>query len=322
MIANPGAWTVSLCWRWLPFLPLMLFLPWPALAWNAAGHRLVASIAWEQLDRQTRIEVSNLLREHPDYARWLKRAGNGDADRVAFIEASTWPDDIRQDQRFYSAGVDEPTPTLPGFPDMERRRNWHYVNRPLDDTHQNHARNHAHSDPVSGLLDQQLVALAKILGSPGSPVSERSYALPWLIHLSGDAHQPLHTSIRLDAEGKWDRLGNGISVINPFNPRKNSTTLHAFWDDLPGSPWLRGERLDAVSQALSARYSCPPPSTSAQWIDESWRLARNSAYPPGEDNVPTISTEFFDKVKEIANRRIAQAGCRLADLLRELLSRK
>jgi len=205
---------------------------------------------------------------------------------------------------------------------MERRRNWHYVNRPLDDTHQNHARNHAHSDPVSGLLDQQLVALAKILGSPGSPVSERSYALPWLIHLSGDAHQPLHTSIRLDAEGKWDRLGNGISVINPFNPRKNSTTLHAFWDDLPGSPWLRGERLDAVSQALSARYSCPPPSTSAQWIDESWRLARNSAYPPGEDNVPTISTEFFDKVKEIANRRIAQAGCRLADLLRELLSRK
>jgi len=205
--------------------------------------------------------VSNLLHEHPDYARWLKRAGDGDAKRVAFIEASTWPDDIRQDQRFYSAGVDEPTPTLPGFPDMERRRNWHYVNRPLEDKRQNHSRNLARNDPVSGLLDQQLVALAKILAAPstlGAPASERSYALPWLIHLCGDAHQPLHTSIRLDAEGQWDRLGNGVNVINPFNPRKNSTTLHAFWDDLP-NPWLRGEHLDAVSRALSARYSHPPP---------------------------------------------------------------
>lgn len=171
MIANPGAWPVTLCWRWLTCLPLMLFLPWPALAWNAAGHRLVASIAWEQLDRQTRIEVSNLLRDHPDYMRWLKRAGDDDADRVAFIEASTWPDDIRQDKRFYSAGVDEPTPTLPGFPDMERRRNWHYVNRPLDDKRQNHSRNLARNDPVSGLLDQQLVALAKILCTPGAAAS-------------------------------------------------------------------------------------------------------------------------------------------------------
>lgn len=322
MTGKPGAWTVSLCGCWLLSLSLIVFLPSPALAWNAAGHRLVASIAWEQLDQKTRIEVSKLLRVHPDYARWLKRVADGDADRVAFIEASTWPDEIRQDKRFYSAGDDEPTPTLPGFPDMERRRNWHFVNRPLDDTRQKHARNRARSDAVSGLLDQQLVALAKLLGTPGAPASERSYALPWLIHLTGDAHQPLHTSIRLNADGQWDRLGNGMNVINPFSPRRNSTTLHAFWDDLPGPPWLRGERLHAVSRALSARYPRPPPSTSAQWIDESWRLARDSAYPPGEDNVPTISAEFFDNAREIADRRVAQAGYRLADLLRAMFSKQ
>lgn len=322
MIGDPMALRLSCGWRWLLCLPLMLLLPWPALAWNAAGHRLVASIAWDRLDQNTRIEVANLLRHHPDYARWLKRAGDADVDRAAFIEASTWPDEIRQDKRFYSAGDGEPTPTLPGFPDMERRRNWHYVNRPLDDTRQKHSRHLARTDVVSGKLDQQLVALAKILGTPGAPASERSYALPWLIHLTGDAHQPLHTSIRLNADGQWDRLGNGLNIINPFNPRRYSTTLHAFWDDLPGPPWLRGERLDALSRALSARYPRPPPSTSAQWIDESWRLARDSAYPPGEDNVPTISAEFFDNAKEIANRRVSQAGYRLADLLRALFSKK
>lgn len=321
MIGNPGTWPFFVCWRWLLSLPIMLFLPWPALAWNAAGHRLVASIAWEQLDRQTRIEVANLLRDHPDYPRWLKRAGDGDTDRAAFIEASTWPDDIRQDKRFYSAGIDEPTPTLPGFPDMERRRDWHYVNRPLNDTRQNHAPRQIRNDPFYGQLEQQLVELAKILGKPGTPASERSYALPWLIHLSADAHQPLHTSIRLDADGQWDRLGNGVTVINPFNPRRNSTSLHAFWDDLPGPPWLGGERLETVSRSLSTRYSRPAPSPSAQWIDESWRLARDSAYPPGEDKVPTISAEFYENAMEIATRRIAQAGYRLADLLRELFSK-
>ena len=293
---------------------VLMALPWPALAWNAAGHRLVASIAWDQLDAPTRSELAELLRAHPDYARWLRRAGADETGRGAFIEASTWPDDIRKDKRFYSEGIDEPTATLPGFPDMERRRNWHYVNRPLDDKLRN--------QPVSGLLDKQLVLLSRIIGTPSAPQIERAYALPWLIHLIGDAHQPLHTSIRLDAKGKWDKLGNGMAVINPFSARNNSSTLHAFWDDLPGPPWLRGERLTVAGQALIAAYPQPGHSTSGQWIDESWRIAMKNAYPPGSENIPTLSEDFYAGAKEIANRRIATAGYRLADLLRELLRKK
>jgi len=56
--------------------------------------------------------------------------------------------------------------------------------------------------------------------------------------------------------------------------------------------------------------------------DESWRIARDSAYPHGEDKVPTISAEFYDNAREIADRRIAQAGYRLADLLNELFDKK
>ena len=311
LIANRTSLADVLCGR---LLLLLFLLPLPALAWNSAGHRLIACIAWDNLDQHTRTEVSQLLREHPDYGRWAKRAGDDVPERVAFIEASTWPDDIRKDSRFYNAGVDDPTSTLPGFPDMERRRNWHYVNLPLDESQG--------KEPISGLLDKQLEALAKTLGSPGTPKSERAYALPWIIHLIGDAHQPLHTSTRLDADGKWDKLGNGLTVVNPFNSRKGSSTLHAYWDDLPGPPWLRGERLDSACRALIASHPHPAHSTSAQWIKESWLIARQSAYPPGNDNVATISAEFDETAREIANRRVAEAGYRLADLLRETLGRQ
>ena len=295
------------CGAWL----LLALLPLPALAWNAAGHRLVACIAWESLDGDRRAELSRLLRQHPDYERWHKRADEhhpGSApERAAFIEASTWPDEIRRDKRFYSAGIDAPTPTLAGFPDMERRRDWHYVARPLNGS----------GAARGGQIDRELVTLAQTVGS--ADTAHRSYALPWLIHLVGDAHQPLHTSVKNDAQGKEDRLGTGLSVSNPFNPRKGLTTLHAFWDDLPGPPWLRGERLDAACQALAAAYPRPAPSTSAQWLDESWQIARQSGYPPGDDSVPTISAEFNENAREIANRRVAQAGYRLADLLRQRL---
>ena len=294
-------------------LALSLSLSASALAWNAAGHRLVASIAWDHLRPEVREGAARLLRAHPEYARWLKRGEGENPDRIAFIEASTWADEIRKDKRFYSAGLDEPTPGLAGYPDMERRRSWHYVNRPLDGK--------PGQTPISGLLDKQLVALAGTLGSSSVPVGERVYALPWLIHLTGDAHQPLHTSVRLDAEGKWDKLRNELKVNNPFNSRKSLTTLHAYWDDLPGPPWLRGERLDTASQALTSIHPRPKRSKSSQqWIEESWRIARESAYPEGKDEIPTITEAFFRNTREIADRRITEAGYRLADLLNQLLT--
>ena len=314
MIDNETSPSAGMGWCLLLSL-FCLLLPVPAVAWNAAGHRLVAGIAWEFLDVPARREATRLLREHPDHERWLKKAEHGHTDRLVFIEASTWADEIRHDKRFYSAGVDESKPPLPGFPDMERHRDWHYVNRPISGI--------ATGYSSSGQMDTQLVALAKTLATKGSRPQERAYALPWVIHLTGDSHQPLHTSVRLDAEGKWDALGNGMSVINPFNPRKNRSTLHTFWDDLPGASGLRGEHLDTVIRALIAAYPRPPHNaSSAQWIAESWRIAREYGYPPGQEARPTISEDFFENSREIANRRISEAGYRLADLLNQLFKTK
>jgi hypothetical protein len=162
-------------------LTLLLLIASPAFAWNAAGHRISAMIAWEQLDADTRAAVTALLHQHPDFDRWQTRGKSASTRGLtAFLEASTWPDDIRKDQRFYTAGVEEPTPTLPGFPDMERRLDWHYVDRPLNPA------GNLQSSP--GKIDRQLEVLAQTLWQAAKQRSvSRAYALPWLIHLVADA---------------------------------------------------------------------------------------------------------------------------------------
>ena len=293
---------------------LLWLVPLPALAWNAAGHRLVACIAWDQLTPDDRQTIAAALRVHPDQARWLQRAKGEDAARSLFIEASTWADEIRHDPRFFDAGRDEATKLLPGFPNMARHRDWHYVNRSITAG--------KNDPPRSGQIEVQLDAMMTTLAMPTSRPSELTYALPWLIHLVADAHQPLHVGVRLKQNGKRDPERLGDRVINPYasQPRKRNSTLHAYWDDLPGPTWLRSKKLIAACRALSARYAPPARSRPSQWINESWQLARQYGYPPGTATTPLISAEFAKNTQEIADRRIAKAGYRLGEQLHAALA--
>lgn len=290
----------------------ILFLPLPARAWNAAGHRLSALIAWQRLDSGTRDRIAQLLSRHPDHERWISRAKNTLPELAAFLEASTWPDDIKRDKRFFDAGEEAPTAPLPGFPDMQRHRHWHYIDRALG-----HPPGATHS---RGELDTRLALLAGTVGNRRADDRQRAYALSWLIHLVADAHQPLHVVSRYDAEGQGDEGGNLLTVAPPFHPRLSTMSLHAYWDDLPGPPWLRDERLERVARAVDAGHPTPPPAGGPDlWIEESWRLARDSAYPESTDPVPTLSAEFDEQARVIARRRIAEAGYRLAEWLERLL---
>lgn len=301
----------------LPIVALaaLLLLPLPAAAWNAAGHRLSALIAWQQLDERTREQIGRILAHHPDHGRWIARTGGLTPELAAFLEASTWPDEIKGDKRFYDAGKDEPTTLLPGFPDMARHRQWHYLDRPLGQPPKRHE--------TDGELDRRLDLLSTAIGSRKTGDLERAYALPWLIHLVADAHQPLHTVSRYDAEGKGDEGGNLLIVRHPFHPRLSSMKLHAYWDDLGGPPWLHGRYLERSADAIVAAHPPPaPPGGAKQWIDESWQIARDKAYPPGDEAEPTLTAEFHAEAQTIARKRIAEAGYRLAALLQRLLGRQ
>ena len=225
------------CARTLFALFMLLFAP-HAKAWNAAGHRLVAAIAWQQLSPASQKFVADALAAHPDHDRWVDKARTSDPADI-FAEASTWPDDIRNDPRFHDEGRDDATPPLPGFADSARHKNWHYVDLDL------------RGRTKKGEVDRQIERLGRLLRSTPKK-DDISYALPWLLHLVADIHQPLHVG-HADDDG-----GNTVEIENPFNKRLPFSSLHTYWDDLPGPPWLRGQRLEKRVQRLIADYPAPP----------------------------------------------------------------
>lgn len=285
----------------IPLLILLLVAP-QALAWNGAGHRLVAAIAWRQMTPASRHNAGDLLARHPHWSQWTAKAKGVTPDYAAFLEASTWADDIRKDPRYSDEGSLAPSPALPGLTDTARHKNWHYADFTDSGGHRD------------GELDQQIERLSRLLRDPHQDSAAKVYALPWLIHLVGDIHQPLHVGSR-DDEG-----GNQVEIEDPFTPRYPFTTLHRWWDDLPGPPWLRGQRLETAADALVAAYPPPRQGNTELWREESRLLSRSAAYPRSTGSLlPTIDATFRDTARETANRRLAEAGYRLGRLLNRLL---
>ena len=55
----------------------------------------VAGIAWERMTPQARTRAISLLMRNPDYQTWVEGFPAAEQGRIAFMEAATWPDDLR-----------------------------------------------------------------------------------------------------------------------------------------------------------------------------------------------------------------------------------
>jgi hypothetical protein len=273
-----------------------------ALAWNAAGHRLTAAIAWQQISPASQDFVAAALSAHPDHARWAERAHSAEPAAI-FAEAATWPDDIRSDPRFHDDAHAEPNLPLPGFSDTARHKNWHYVD--LD----------RHGQAVRGEADRQIERLSELLRSTRN-IDEISYALPWLLHLVADIHQPLHVG------NEDDDGGTTVEIENPFNKRLPVSNLHRYWDDLPGPPWLRSKRLDKAMLRLLDTHPAPRQGDVVLWRNESHALLALTYPLAAGDRLPIVTEEFNREAHEIADRRIVEAGYRLGRLLEAIIGKR
>lgn len=285
------------------FLILLYFVFAPLLAhaWNGAGHRLSALIAWQQLTPTSRQQISELLAHHPDYPRWREKARTDEAPAI-FAEAATWADSIRHDPRYYDEKREFPTPPIVGLFDNARHNSWHYVD--LD----------AQGQRRAGEIDRQIGQLSRLLKNTNDQ-TQLVWALPWLLHLVGDIHQPLHVGLAGD-EG-----GNLVDISNPAR-RQPVSSLHQYWDELPGPSSLRGKRLNRRAAELLARYPPPRQESVIIWRNESHHLLAK-AYPAGEaGQLPTISEKFAEQARQIAEQRIVDAGYRLGRLLEAIFARR
>jgi hypothetical protein len=299
-----------------------------ARAWDDFGHMEVAAVAYQGMNAKARAEAARLLKLNPSYANWIVGAKPADRDRVAFMRAATWADAIKKDPRYTGDPPSSPTAARNiGYADFTRHTYWHYVNRPYS------ADGTATVPAGVPNLETQLPTLRAALASPETSDDVRSYDLAWLLHLVGDVHMPLHCIARFSAKAPTgDRGGNEV-VINgnaqppicddpqycPYGPPDN---LHSFWDIVAGSGYAIAPVEAAASKLPKADAKLAKVLDVSAWVDEGFALAKSAVYVPpvGAGNGPfTITPKYQADAYDLARRRIALAGARLANLLNEAL---
>jgi hypothetical protein len=285
---------------------LLVFALTPVLcqAWSGAGHMVIAAEAYEELPADVKAKANELLKSHPDFAKWESAYQNGprnvDHDLYIFMRASTWPDEIRR------KGKSE-----------EAHAHWHYVDYPLKGSKFALESRPAPKDDVVFGIEQS----EKTLSKTHKPTGDRAVALAWLIHLVGDLHQPLHCSSLVNATyPKGDKGGNDFYVA----PGAKGIKLHSLWDGLLGTrnqPQIHLNDAIRITRA-HPRNSLPEldQKKPKAWSLEGRQLAVDKAYLHGglkgsktPAGAPPLPNGYTADAKLIAERQAALAGYRLAD---------
>ena len=284
-------------------------LPSSALAWSGPGHLAIAAEAYRELSPELKAEAFDVLKTHPDFAKWEKAYhpnANMDLAMYVFMRSSTWPDEIRRSGSQY----DHP--------------NWHFIDYPLRPPSFPLEPGPKPTDDILFGVQQCEQTLSDTNASP----ELRAAYLSWLIHLVGDIHQPLHcASLFTDAYPKGDRGGNDFYV----KPAQAGVRLHGIWDGLLGSsPNPRTQMNYGIEiDAKYPRTTLPELTTHGspkEWSLESRELAIEKAYLRGAlqgstnaETAPELPADYTKAAKMVAERQAALAGYRLADEIQKYL---
>lgn len=284
----------------------------PAGAWTRPAHMVTAAIAFDQLEREAPELVGplgELLDAHPDRGPFevaIDRAEGTERIRRMFLECARWPDDIRR------TAQDRPA--------------WHASLAPLGPD--------AAGRSTHGAAAEAFALNYRVLADPAATSAERAQALCWVLHIGGDAHQPLHAAQWFsDAFPDGDRSGGFQYVRDPLTGRV--TNLHWLWDDAvhrQGDVDSVTARATELAQ-IYPRAQLPEALASAAagdfpgWLaGESLPLARDVAYGPALragstlSDAPRVPETYWAQVREISARRVSVAGYRLGDLVRQALA--
>ncbi|MGN6396544.1 MAG: S1/P1 nuclease [Mucilaginibacter sp.] len=240
------------------------------ISWGVAGHRTVAAVA----ERHLTPNVKSVL------LAYLKGQNIEDV--------STWADEVRNQAEYKNTDK------------------WHYLNLPIGLTYARFV------EAVQGQNTENIyTAILKsehVLSHTDNPPKVRIEALKFLIHLVGDAHQPMHVS------RKEDKGGNTIQVR--FDNK--GTNLHSLWD----SKLIEHEHLSDADLIGACDKATPQEVKDWQsvdpmvWLWESYQIS-SELYKEAESSA-NIDEAYYNKWIQVIHKRINQAGIRLAGELNRI----
>ncbi|MFY7993683.1 MAG: S1/P1 nuclease [Bacteriovoracaceae bacterium] len=272
------------------FLGALVLFSTSAFAWGPTGHRVVGEIAEKHIKIETLAKVRKIL--------------NGET----LAQVSNWPDEIKSEPAKYGHTF-----------------NWHYTDWKDDqETH-----NHEHSSgKLLPAIDEQIATLK----DEKKTEAEKAFALKFLVHLIGDLHMPLHVGNGID------QGGNFCKVLFHNTP----SNLHRVWDEdmidftrlsfteltqfvsrthgLKSLEYKQGSILDWAKESKEIRQMIYPP---AVLIEESGAGSPTYCLRPYNQvaaNLPKISYEYSYQFAPVMEKRLFQAGVRLAKILDDIYS--
>ncbi len=297
----------------------------PSLAWDEVGHEMTAYIAWQRMSPKARENAIKILRSAPEESQLsslFQLYGIEPEDvrkRGFFMEAATWADIIR----------DREVPKRYTF----HKGNWHY-----SDTFWKQVNGQAEvlsEMEKGGQGVKKLYEFDSVLKDPNAKLSEKAIALAWFMHISGDLHQPLHTSARVtDVEPKGDQGGN-LFLLSPVGTkREDQLNLHWFWDSIikrfspPKNEECGQNYVESMARKAMKKYPFEKMSAGLElgkysdWQQESFKLNPSIVFSPDLIRNQKPAAKYKKKAFKTAEKQIAIAGYRLGETLNNIFDKQ
>ena len=310
-------------------------------AWDHPSHMTTAAIAFAEIERARPDLIEKIglvLLKHPDPSPFWVASGDArgkERARRMFIEAARWPDDNKWTTH------DRPT--------------WHTARWAIvekDAPPETKALAAARKGKPAGQAIEALILNYAVLSSSETNPTERASALSWMLHIVGDIHQPLHVSDRFSKQFPTGNAAGTLEYVSdPLG--KSTIPLHMLWDsntlrsqkleDIDRNALELVEKYPRSAFPELAAYSGP--DVFEKWARESYKIAVDFAYGYGIETVadpdtdqdmdkvvrkmvkfalegispvekaPEVPAEYWEKLQDVAHRRITLAAYRIADLI-------
>jgi len=293
-------------------------------AWWGPGHLLVARIAQDIMEKEDPAAFEKVLTIL--HALKINDPGYTEGeDKHPFVECATMADDIKYKGGGYQSG-------------------WHYVDTPYVDTPGKTIKDyptfvpdtHDNTQAINGILawmrkdagyqdNYFYKTIMSHVWHDGTEADALSSAMRFLIHYTGDVHQPLHATARVDDEfPAGDRGGNSFHLTS----HDGAKNLHAVWDSviysetghptlpIPASDWntLGINAAKLVEEHPLADVTDLKSLDPAVWAKDSFEKSEFFVYDHIAENA-SLPADYIKQGQSIAEKQIVIGGFRLAHVL-------
>lgn len=240
--------------------------------WGKTGHRIVAEIAYRHLTENSKKQIAEIIGNQP-LAYW-----------------ANYPDFIKSDPESY-----------------KNTSSWHYLNFP-ENLNRNQFDNFLNQSADSNIYKRTLVLIDQLKNREDYSNEEQIVALYFLVHLIGDAHQPLHL-------GKEENLGGNKIKVRWFG---QPTNLHSLWDDelVDFQKYSYTEYSDVLDFHDSDANKILSKGNLEDWYFDSY--LQSAIIYSGAKNGDELKYRYDYEHLDLMESQLLKAGLRLAKLLNEI----